>query len=194
MERLGGSVARPFFHSGAGSPAVIVPGTLLFLFAASTLDHKFDLIEQNRLRPGSRVVTTRAEWNAWVQDEAPAGVRRTRIDLGANRVMAYATVDFLKLHRAAGQRPNWFLSTLLEGERPVAVIARVQSGGGRARVDLERVEVSGVAVEGRALDFLVQEYVIRAYPEAKVSQWFPLSYRMDHFEIESSGVTVVIKR
>ncbi len=166
----------------------------LLLFAAPTLEHKFDLIEQQRLKPGSRVVMSGAEWNAWVRSEAPPGVTRPRVEFGVNRVTAFANIDFLKLGRATGETPNRILAALLEGDRPVTVTARVQSGNGRARVDLERVQVGGAAVEGRALDFLVQEFVMRNYPEAKVNQWFALPNRMDHLEIQPAGVAVVIGR
>lgn len=189
MEGLSGGVAGPRF----GSSTVIRAAALVFLLAAPSLDHKLALIESNRLKPGARVVTTAAEWNAWVADQVPPGVTRTRIDLGENRVTASANIDFLKIDRAAGNTPNWFLASILQGDRPVTVTARIQSANGRARVDVERVQIAGVAVEGRALDFLIHEYVIPRYPQAKVSQWFPLDYRMDHFEIHPSGCTIVLR-
>ena len=172
----------------------MIRGAALFLFfATSTLDRKFALIEHEHEKPGSRVVMTRAEWNAWVADAAPPGVSGVHVDLGANRITASAHVDFLKVDRAAGDAPNWFLSKLLEGDRPVTVTVRVESGKGRVRVDVERVKVSGVAVEGRALDFLMQAYVLPSYPDAKVAQWIPLSHRMERIEIAPQTVTVVLK-
>ena len=92
-----------------------------------------------------------------------------------------------------GDAPNWLLSKLLEGDRPVTVTARIESARGRVRVDVERVQISGVPVEGRTLDFLIQEYVIPAHPDAKVSQWIPLRHRMDRIEIAPQTVTVVLK-
>jgi hypothetical protein len=172
---------------------VIRAAALLLLFATPALDRKLALIEQDRLKPGSRVVMTRAEWNQWVADEAPPGVTHTRVDLGVNRVTASANIDFLKADRATGDAPNWLLSKLLEGDRPVTVTARIESARGRVRVDVERVQISGVPVEGRTLDFLIQEYVIPAHPDAKVSQWIPLRHRMDRIEIAPQTVTVVLK-
>lgn len=173
--------------------AVIRTAALLFLLGTSTLDRKLALIEQEHQKPGSRVTMTRAEWNAWVADGAPVGVTHVRIDLGTNRITAFANVDFLKVDRASGDAPNWLLSRLLEGDRPVTVTARIQSGKGRVRVDVERVQISGVALEGKALDFLIQAYVLPTYPDAKVGQWIPLSHRMDRIEIDPRTVTVVLK-
>jgi hypothetical protein len=175
---------------------VIRAAALVFLLAApttSTLDRKFALIEQDHQKPGSRVVMTRAEWSAWVAEAAPTGVTHVRIDLGMNRITASANVDFLKADRARGDAPNWLMTQLLEGDRPVTVTARIQSGNGRVRVDLERVQISGVAIEGKTLDFLIQEFVIPSYPGAKLSQWVPLAHRMDRIEIEPKTVTVVLR-
>jgi hypothetical protein len=161
----------------------VIRVALLLLLAAPTLDRKFTLIQQGHLKPGTRIVMTRDEWNAWVQDEVPEGVTKVRMELGTNRVIAAAQVDFGTLSGVS----------LLQGPRPVTVTARLQSEGGRARVDIERVQVAGVAVQGRALDFLIQQYVIPNYPDAKVAQWFPLRYHMDRIEIRPTSVTVLIK-
>ncbi len=172
---------------------MIRAAAILFLLAAPSLDRKFAQIESNRLKPGTRIVMTRAEWNAWIAGELPPGVRNAKVDLGSNRITASADIDFLKADRAAGNSPNWFLSSILQGERPVTVTVRLQSSVGRARVDVERLQVAGVAIEGRALDFLIQQYVIPNYPDARVSQWFPLRYRIDRLEIQPGVVTVVIR-
>ncbi|MCU1259380.1 MAG: hypothetical protein JWO80_2265, partial [Bryobacterales bacterium] len=82
MEGLGRGATGP----GVSSSTVIRAAALVFLLAAPSLDHKLALIESNRLKPGSRVVTTAAEWNAWVADQVPRGVTRTHLDLGENRV------------------------------------------------------------------------------------------------------------
>jgi len=75
-------------------------------------------------------------------------------------------VDFGKLRRALGYQTGWLMSKLLDGDRPVSVTARVRSAAGRATVDLERVEISGVAVDGRTLDFLIQNILLPLYPNA----------------------------
>ncbi|MDE3195594.1 MAG: hypothetical protein KGN84_04580, partial [Acidobacteriota bacterium] len=80
------------------------------------------------------------------------------------------------------------------GERPVVVKARFESRNGRARVDVERVEISGIAIEGSALDFVVENYVRPTFPDVKVNEWFGLRHGIDHFAVAQPGVTVVMRR
>jgi hypothetical protein len=44
------------------------------------------------------------------------------------------------------------------------------------------------------LDYLIRNYLLPNYPQAKVGQWFELGHRMDRLEIKPAGVTVVIGR
>lgn len=89
---------------------------------------------------------------------------------------------------------GWLMARLLAGERPVRVKARIRSGGGRATVDLERVEISGLTVSGAALDFLIRNFVLPYYPEAKIGQPFELAHRIERLEVRPSEVRVLIKR
>ena len=158
--------------------------------------HKLDLIEQEKLKRGKRVTFTARELNAYVREEvvkmAPESIRDPRLELGMGRALGFARIDFLKVKQAQGKPSGWLMQKLLHGERPVAVTIRVESSGGEARVDVERVEISGVAVEGAALDFLIQQYVTPNYPEAKMGQPFKLSHRVDRLEIRPAGVVAVI--
>src|SRR5262245_17858458 len=84
---------------------------------------KFDQIESDKLRPGSRVTLTSRELNAYVAGEsaqyAGQAVRNTRLELGDGSATGSALIDFLKLREAAGKPPSWVMSKLLAGERPV---------------------------------------------------------------------------
>jgi hypothetical protein len=158
---------------------------------------KLGAIESGVARPGARVSFTKGEIDAWVVDEAhshvPQGVRGVRLDLSAGRVIGYATIDFLKVRQAAGGAdPGWLIKSIFAGERPVAVTARFQSANGRARADVEKVEISGVPIEGRALDFVIENYVKPTFPDVKVNQWFPLNYGVDRFTIAPKGVDVLM--
>lgn len=159
---------------------------------------KFSLIEQDRLRPGSRVVLTPQELNAYARQEiaevAPAGVSDARLQLGSGKATATALIDFGKLRRAEGKPPGAIMSYLLDGERPVSITARIRSSGGTATVDVESVEIAGVTIEGRLLDFLIHSYLIPAYPNAKVGQPFELGHRIERLEVEPASVGVVIGR
>jgi hypothetical protein len=84
------------------------------------------------------------------------------------------------------------MKNLFAGEHPVTVTARFESANGRARVDVERVEISGVAIEGRALDFVIAQYVRPTFPDVKVNEWFPLRFGVDRFAVAPGGLTVLM--
>src|SRR5882724_3258549 len=154
--------------------------------------HKFDLIESDKLRPGSRVTLTSNELNAYVANEAAEfpgqAVREPTLQLGDGTASGSAHIDFLKLRQAAGKPPGWVMSKLLAGERPVRVTARIKSGSGRAVVEVERVEISGVVIDGKMLDFLIQHYLIPQFPEAKVGKPFELAHHIDRLEVKPDAV------
>jgi hypothetical protein len=158
---------------------------------------KFKLIESERLRPGTRIALTSAELNAYVGQEAaasfPGGVRDTRLVLWSGGATGSALIDFGKVRRAQGNPPGWLMSKVLDGERPVEVRARIRSSGGRATVDVESVKVSGFAIEGRTLEFLIRYYLEPNYPNAKVGVPFELSHGVERVEVRTAAVDVVIR-
>lgn len=181
---------------------VLAPAAVLLLSAVSpeyqAVVHKFSLIEHDRLKPGSRVVLTPQELNAYaiqeVAEVAPDGVRNPRLDLGSGTATASALIDFGKLRRAEGKPPGRIMAYLLDGERPVTITARIRSSAGTATVDVESVEISGVTIEGRMLDFLIRNYLLPAYPQAKVGQPFELGHRIERLDVQPSAVGVLIGR
>jgi hypothetical protein len=86
------------------------------------------------------------------------------------------------------------MSKLLEGERPVSVTARIRSAGGTATVDVERVEISGIVIDGRTLDFLIENILLPLYPNAVVGRPFELGHRIERLDVEPRAVGVVIGR
>ena len=86
------------------------------------------------------------------------------------------------------------MSKILEGERPVRVTAAITSGGARATVDVQKVEISGIPIEGAVLDYLIRNYLLAVYPQAKVGEPFTLGHRIERLEIRPSAVGVVIGR
>jgi hypothetical protein len=176
------------------------------LFVAATLagaayndyasaKQKFDSIEAGRLRSGARVILTFPELNAWVAREAPAGVRNPQLRVAARDLATGAAlIDFGKLERSAGRQPGWLMSKLLDGERPVTVTARVRSSAGRATVDIQRVEISGLVIDGPTLDFLIQNFLIPMYPDAVIGRPFELGCRIDRLDVSPSAVTVLLKK
>jgi hypothetical protein len=178
-------------------------GSLLLLLTAAiavgaydsylSAKRKFDLIESDGLRAGSRVDLTYPELDAWVAHEAPDGVRNPRIQvISPGMATGSALIDFAKVRRAQGSEPGWLMSKLLEGERPVSVTAQVRSSGGTATVDVERVVISGVTIDGRTLDFLIQNVLQPLYPNAAIGKPFALSHRIERLSVAPAAVGVVI--
>jgi hypothetical protein len=186
-----------------------VDQTMFSLFARTTLlgdpsgdylsaKRKIELLENDQVPAGSFVSLTGEELNAYVRGElpnvAPEGIRDPRLELGNGRASGFAYVDFPKLHQAQGRAMNFLLAKLLAGERPVRVSVRIRSSAGTATVDLERVEISGLAVSGAALDFLIQNFLSAYYPEAQVGQPFELTHRIERLEVRSTAVRVIVGR
>lgn len=175
-------------------------GLLILHAAASTADiahRKFARIEDGRLAPGTRLYLSAAELNAWAADEAqmyaPGAARDIKLQLADGAATGSMLVDFVKLRQAAtGEQAGWLMKNLFAGERQVTVTARFESGNRRARVDVERVEVSGVPIEGATLDFLIQNWLRPTFPDVKADQWFDLGFRIERFTVSPGGVLVVI--
>jgi hypothetical protein len=154
---------------------------------------KIELIQSDRLKPGSRVELTTRELDAYVADQLPAGVRNPRLNVVTpGTATGSALVDFGKLRRSLGYDSGWLMSRLLDGERPVSVTARIESSGGRAKVDVRRVEISGLELDGATLDFLIRNVLLPLYPDAAVSRPFDLGYRIERLDVQPRGVGVVI--
>ena len=156
---------------------------------------KFDSIESGRLRAGSRVELSVRELDAYAEREVPEGVRNPRLQLPApGMATGIAMVDFGKLRRAHGYQTGWLMSKLLDGDRPVSVTARIHSAGGRATVDLQRVEISGIAIDGRTLDFLIENVLLPLYPDAVLGRPFELGHRIEKLDVGPAAVAVLIGR
>lgn len=156
---------------------------------------KFDSIESDRLKPGSRVQLSVRELDAYAEREVPEGVRNPRLQLPAPGIATgTAMMDFGKLRRALGYQTGWLMSMLLDGDRPVSVTARIRSAAGQATVDIQRVEISGIAIDGRTLDFLIQNILLPLYPNAVVGRPFELGHRIESLDVVPPAVAIVIGR
>jgi hypothetical protein len=153
---------------------------------------KLGQIESGKLKAGARVTFTPVEIGAYVAKEAPDGIRNPRLELQSGVAKGSALVDFGKVRRAQGYQPGWLMAKLLDGERPVNVTAKISSGGGKARVDVQSVEISGMTVDGQMLDFLIRNFLLAMYPDAAVNRPFELGSRIDRLEVQPGAVAVVI--
>ncbi len=174
---------------------------ILLLLAAddfASIQRKMDDIVKDHVRPGERIFLSQRELDAYLREQAlaiaPKAVRNTTVQLADESGTASAMVNFLELNKARGGQSNWIMEKMFDGDRPVQVSVHVQSEHGKARVHVDRVEIGGAVIQGAPLDFLIQNYVIPQFPNARVDQWFLLEHRMDHFEIHPSGATVVIRK
>ena len=157
---------------------------------------KIGLIADDLAAPSSTVSLSSREINAYavgeIRNVAPEGIRNPKLELGHDTATGSALVDFLKLQHARGQPAGWLLSMLLEGERHVSVTVQLRSGGGQATVDIQRVELSGIAIDGAALDFLIRNFLLPRYPDVKVGVPFNLGHRMEEIKVRPGGVFVRI--
>jgi hypothetical protein len=98
------------------------------------------------------------------------------------------------MRQAQGMATNPLFAKLLEGERPLSIFARVESGAGRCTVYLTRVEIGGISIEGAVLDFLVKTFFLPLFPDAKVNEPFDLGYDMDRIELRPDGIRVFMRK
>ena len=174
---------------------------MLPLFAADPLadsaQKKLDSIADEKLKRGAVVVLSPQEINAWLHEKAvkafPEGLRNEHVDLGSGTVDGSALVDLMKIQKGKSTM-SALIGRLIEGERPLKISIRVESSNGRATVFLTRVELSGVAMDGSILEFLIKQFIQPRYPDIKINQPFDLDFNIDHIEIQPSGVRVLIKK
>jgi hypothetical protein len=164
----------------------------------ASVQRKIDVIQSGKAKPGAVFVFTVAELNAWARAKLPTivpeGVRNIRLELGNGTATGYAVVNFLKVRHGQGIETGWFMSKLIDGEKPVKVSVRIESAHGRAAVYLQSVEISGLAVSGSTLDFLIDNFFKPLYPDAKINQQFELDDNVDRLEIRPPDARAVIKR
>src|SRR5690242_8808403 len=83
-----------------------------------SIKQKFQSIENQKLKPGTRVALPSSELNAYVQAELPkvapqGGIRNPSLDLQGNNVaIGRAIINFVKIQNAEGPPPNWMLKRL----------------------------------------------------------------------------------
>jgi len=164
---------------------------------ADSAQKKLDSISDQKLKPGSVVTLSPREVNAWIHEKAvkafPEGVRNEHIDLGPGTADGNALVDLTKIGKSKNS-VNPLIARLIEGERPLRVAIRVESANGRATVFLTHVELSGVAIDGSILDFLIKHFVQPRYPDIKINEPIELDFNIERIEIQPMGVRILIKK
>jgi len=82
---------------------------------------------------------------------------------------------------------------LLQGEHPVTVTARIDSGNGHATVNVQSVDISGMTLKPDA-GLYDPELSLPYYPDAKVGQPFELSHNIDRLDVQPARVDVIVKK
>ncbi len=184
------------------APAVLLVFVCAGSFAAAgslydSMQRKLDAIENRQVRPGSVVSFTPQEINAWtrvtVPKIVPEGIRDEQVELLNGSASGYALVDFLKMRQGKDEETNWLIARMIEGERPLEMWVRIESGSGRCTVYLTRVDLSGTTMNQGVLNFLITTFFMPLYPDAKINQPFELDYNIERIAITPQAVRVTIK-
>jgi hypothetical protein len=153
---------------------------------------------ENRAKPGSIIMFTSGECNAWAHARLPAlvpkGIRNEMLEFGTDTITGSALINFLAVREGLGQTNGAIMRRLLDGERAVKALVRLASENGKATVYLLRLEVGGAAMSGTMLDLLIDDVLKTVYPAAKVNEPIVLDYRIDRIEVRPTGIRVVIKK
>jgi len=159
------------------------------------VQQKIDYIENGKLPPGTMLSFPERDVNTFLvkkaKEKVPEGLRDPKVVIRDGAAVGHAYVDFVKMRHAQGNDMNWLMRKLLEGEHPISVSGKLTSANGMAKVDLDRVEIGGNSIRGRALDMLIRTFVNPLYPSAKVGEQFELGYNMDRIELKQ-GVAHVL--
>ena len=164
--------------------------------ALESAQRKIALIEEDRAAPGSHVWLSLEELNAYTRhvtkEAVPQGLRNPRLQLASGAATGYAFVDFLKVRETKGSPPSGLVAWFLRGERPLEASARIQSAHGFATVYVQRVKISGITASSAVLDFLIENFLLPLYPEAKIGKPFALKHNVERLEVGPAGVNVLI--
>ncbi len=157
---------------------------------------KMERIETDRVAPGTIITLTADELLAYANEQAhiiaPGALRETTLTLRPAHAETFTMMNLLRVRQAEGHSDSWLAQQFLDGERPLRIAVRFQSANGRARVDVERVEVAGVPVTGATLDFLLRQFVIPNFPDARIGVWFDLGHHIQRLDVERDLVHVVV--
>ena len=151
------------------------------------------LIEADQVPAFGSVSFTAGELNEYAAVEAkkevPEGLRAPKLILGTGTLRGTAWIDFAKAQTSRGNPPGLLLAWLLRGERLVTVDVNVESGNGTARMDVQSVTVGNATLSGRALELVIEYYVLPRFPDAAIGRPFQLRHNVKKVAVTPTGVT-----
>lgn len=188
--------SAPSGYTGGVRLAAAFFAAILLLQAADPLAArtraKFTQIKQDKAKRGSVIVVTPQELNAWVREELgeeQLGLREPKVEFGDGTVQFEVLADFRKLAGSEGM-----LGKLLEGERPIKLVAQPDTADGKVTVKLKLLEISGIPLTGVLLDFAAKLVINQIYDDVEIGQPFAMGHNIDHAVIDPAALRIYIKR
>ncbi len=158
---------------------------------------KVESIANEKAARGSTVTLSLEEVNALVRGEGQNGgangIRDPRVALGEGSATWSGMVDFTKVPQLRDLASNWLLRSIFEGEKPVSVTVNLESGEGRATLNVQEVVISETKFKGGLLDFIVERLVLTSFPGAKIGEPFELEHNVEQIRRQPSGVAIKIR-
>jgi hypothetical protein len=164
--------------------------------ALNSAQRKLHLIESDRWS-GRSITFTSEELVALgmleINKAVPGVISQPSLRLEHNGGTANVIVDFDRLQalQPRGNSANdWLMSKLVAGRKPVEVSVKVTSGQGKMTVHPTSVSVSGLAVSGSTLDFLIENLLLPHYPDAVINRPFALPANVSHIQVSPAAALV----
>jgi hypothetical protein len=164
--------------------------------ALSSAQRKLLLIERNQW-PGRSISFTSEELVALgmfeINHAVPGVISQPSLRLEQDGGTANVLVDFDRLRALqpeGSSAHDWLMSKVVTGRKPVAVSVKVTSGDGQMSIHPTSVSISGVALSGSALDFLIENLFLPHYPDAVINRPFALPPNISKIQVSPAAALV----
>jgi hypothetical protein len=161
---------------------------------AEAARNKITSIKKDKAAPGSTIVLSSQELNAWARaelGEEDLGVKSPKIVLGPGSLHLEAVADFGKL---AGGKNNQdgMLAKMLAGDRTIKMAMRPEAASGKLTVHLDLVEISGVQLTGTLLRLAASLVLAKLSGDIVLDEPFKLGHNVDSASVSPEAVRINI--
>lgn len=170
----------------------------MYQSASQSAQRKFQhVINNSRRTPPDQAPTvfSEREINSYVNDsryiKLPVGVENVTFRGSPGVIDAVARVNFDEI--TASRRESNPLLYFFSGTHDVHVVANAEASGGRARVEIQSVDIGGVSVPRAALEFFISHYLTPKYPDIGMTSTFNLAYHIDTATVGNATLTITQK-
>ncbi len=156
------------------------------------LEQKLAYLKSNATRPHpdpKPVEFSESEVNAYFNEggvKLPRGVSQVHLTSHPGIIDAHAHIDFEAIMQ--GRNSNNPLYSLFSGSHDLHAVAQAAGTNGVASIQVQTVELDGVAVPQWAMEFFLQHYVTPRYPNVGMISTFKLPLRIQTATVESGKV------